>query len=183
MEGIETQRLKLRRWVTSDRKPFSELNADSDVMKHFPGTLSEDESNSFLDIIESRISRNGWGFWAVELKRTNAFIGFVGLNSPAIKLPFSPCVEIGWRLSKKHWGKGYATEAAQATLRYAFEQLSLNEVVAFTTVKNIRSQRVMQRINMSNTNQDFLHPSVPAESGLQEHVLFKITQKEWASVL
>jgi RimJ/RimL family protein N-acetyltransferase len=178
---METERLTLRQWVASDREPFAKLNADLEVMEYFPEILSEGESNSLVERLESKINEMGWGVWAVELKGTNTFIGFVGLNSPSEKLPFSPCVEIAWRLSKKYWGKGYATEAAQAALRFAFEDLHLDAIVAFTTVKNIRSQAVMEKISMLNTQQNFLHPSVPDDNELQEHVLYKITQKQWAS--
>ena len=98
---METQRLKLRQWIASDRKPFSKLNADPQVMEYFPDVLSETESNAMVDRIEALIKKNGWGFWAVELKASGAFIGFVGLHSPRVKLPFNPCVEIGWRLAKE----------------------------------------------------------------------------------
>lgn len=176
---METERLKLRQWIASDKQPFYELNSDLEVMKYFHKTLSKKESDLFIKIMKSKIAKNNWGFWAVELKSSNDFIGFVGLNSPAVKLPFSPCVEIGWRLSKKYWGNGYATEAAQVSLRYAFEQLSLDEVVSFTSVINSPSRAVMKRINMSNVSQNFDHPSVPKENKLKEHVLYKITKKAW----
>ena len=176
---METQRLKLRQWIASDRKPFSKLNADPQVMEYFPDVLSETESNATADIIESLIGENGWGFWAVELKANNAFIGFVGLHSPRVELPFNPCIEIGWRLSKQYWGNGYATEAAQAALNYGFEHLKLDEIVSFTSVVNRPSQAVMRKINMTNTNENFMHPSIPAGNALEEHVLYKITKVDW----
>ncbi|MDB9952010.1 GNAT family N-acetyltransferase [Porticoccaceae bacterium] len=176
---METQRLKLRQWIASDRKPFSKLNADPQVMEYFPDVLSETESNAMVDRIEALIKKNGWGFWAVELKASGAFIGFVGLHSPRVKLPFNPCIEIGWRLSKEHWGNGYATEAAQAALNYGFEHLKLDEIVSFTSIVNRPSQAVMRKINMSNTNENFMHPSIPDGNALEEHVLFKITKADW----
>lgn len=126
--------------------------------------------------METIISNQGWGFWAVELKSTNSFIGFVGLHQADVELPFSPCVEIGWRLSKKYWNNGYATEAGRAALKFAFEILKLNQVVSFTSLKNKRSQAVMQRLNMINTNQNFEHPKLPIGHQLREHVLYKITK-------
>lgn len=176
---METQRLKLRQWIASDRKPFSKLNADQQVMEYFPDVLSDTESNAMVDRIESLINIKGWGLWAVELKASGAFIGFVGLHSPIAKLPFNPCVEIGWRLSKEHWGNGYATEGAQAALNYGFEHLKLDEIVSFTSVANRPSQAVMRKINMTNTNQNFMHPSIPKGDVLEEHVLFKITKADW----
>lgn len=175
---IETDRLKLRQWLPSDYAPFAALNADPDVMKYFPGTLSEAESNLLAQRCETEISENGWGLWAVERKSTGVFIGFVGLHRPATKLPFSPCVEIGWRLAKQYWGNGYATEAAQEALRYAFENLHLAEIVSFTSVINKQSQNVMKKIGMADTRKNFMHPSLPAGDRLQEHVLFKIVRSE-----
>ena len=167
---LETERLKLRQWKHSDYKPFSEMNADSEVLKYFPHTLSESESNALADKIESLIAKKGWGFWAVELKNSNDFIGFVGLHEPT-DLPFTPCVEIGWRLAKQYWRHGYATEAAQAALKFAFETLCLDEVVSFTSLLNKRSQAVMQKLNMVDSGQNFEHPNVPVGNQLREHVL------------
>jgi len=176
---IETNRLILRQWLPSDYLPFSKLNADLDVMKYYPNTLTESESNSFANKIKTLISKRGWGFWAVVLKDGGCFIGFAGLHKPEVDLPFSPCVEIGWRLSKKYWGNGYATEAAKAALEYAFEVLQLNEVVSFTSVKNIKSKSVMERLNMVNVMQNFEHPNIPVGHHLREHVLYKITKAQW----
>lgn len=178
-KAIETERLTLRQWKASDRKPFAELNADPEVMEYFPSTVSESESHQFIQRVTAKIEESGWGFWAVELKDSNDYIGFVGLSNPASKLPFTPCTEIGWRLAKRYWGKGYATEAAQAALKFAFENLSIDEVVSFTSVQNKRSQAVMKNINMTDTCQNFMHPSIPVGNELQEHVLFKITRAEW----
>ncbi len=176
---MQTKRLKLRQWIAADMKPFAEMNADSAVMKYFPATLTELESNALFDRIVSRISDNGWGLWALELIDTHEFIGFTGLNRPYFELPFCPCVEIGWRLARNHWGKGYATEAANKALEFAFEDLALHEVVAFTPVTNFASQAVMKRIHMTDTTQNFLHPAIPSGNQLQEHLLFKITAPEW----
>jgi RimJ/RimL family protein N-acetyltransferase len=106
---IETDRLYLRQWASSDRQPFAELNADPEVMKYFPSTLGREESDAMADRCESLIEERGWGFWAVETKADGRFIGFVGLHVPIAELPFSPCVEVGWRISSSSWGKGYAT--------------------------------------------------------------------------
>ena len=138
--SVYTERLILRQWKERDILPFFKLNSDPEVMKFFPSLLSQKESNEMATEIQRRINKNGWGFWAVEEKKSKAFIGFVGLNKPKTELPCSPCIEIGWRLTKKFWGNGYATEAGNASLKYAFSELSLKEVVSFTTVSNKRSQ-------------------------------------------
>ena len=178
---LETQRLILRQWINSDFAEFFKLNSDPDVMQYFPDILSKQESDQLAQRIQTLITTNGWGFWAIEVKDTRQFIGFTGLNKPQYKIPCSPCTEIGWRLSKSSWGKGYATEAAKAALSFAFESLSLSEVYAFTTVKNDRSRAVMERLQMINTNQNFHHPEVPIDSHLREHVLYKITNEQWFS--
>ena len=157
------------------------MNSDPDVMEYFPALLSHEESNEMASEIQRRINKNGWGFWAVEEKKSKKFIGFVGLNQPTYELPFNPCVEIGWRLAKEFWGYGYATEAGIKALEYAFETLLLNEVVSFTPVSNKRSEAVMQRLGMNNSQRNFNHPEVPANSQLYEHLLYKISRRQWQS--
>ena len=176
---LQTDRLLLRQWVDQDLSGFAELNSDQETMEFFPALLSREESNAVAEKCQSLISERGWGFWAVELKSSGEFMGLVGLHIPKPNLPFSPCVEIGWRLLKKYWGKGYATEAAQESLVYAFNTLNLNEVVSFTTVSNLRSRYVMQRLGFSNTHQNFEHPGINKDHPLSEHVLYKITRQEW----
>jgi RimJ/RimL family protein N-acetyltransferase len=178
---IETQRLKLRQWRQEDWPAFAKLNADPVVMTYFPKILSAEESTAMAQKMESLISERGWGFWAVERRGENQFIGFVGLHKPIYELPVTPCVEIGWRLAKEYWGYGYATEAANASLQVAFEQLNLSEVFAFTPVANKKSQAVMQRIGMLDMMRNFEHPMIPENHPLREHVLYKIDQQTWFS--
>ena len=141
---LETEHLIMRQWLPSDYASFAEISADPAVMEYYPSTLSELKSNEFANKCETLISNNGWGFWAVELKNNNMFIGFVGLHNPEHNLPFSPCTEIGWRISKSYWGHGYAAEAGNEVLKFAFTQLELAEVISFTTLKNSKSIRVME---------------------------------------
>lgn len=175
----ETDRLLLRQWCDNDKGPFSALNADPRVMEHFPSPLSRSESDSVAERCKSLIAERGWGFWAAELKESRTFIGFVGLHVPSDDLPFSPCVEIGWRLGYEHWGKGYATEAALAALRVGFQQLFLEEIISFTTVSNLKSQAVMKRIGMTLSD-CFEHPALPKESPLRPHCLYRLTSKNYA---
>ena len=178
---LETDRLKLRQWKESDFPLFATMNADPVVMEYYPNTLSEDESNAMANKLKKLISERSWGFWAVETKKGKAFIGFVGLHKPTYDLPVTPCVEVGWRLDKKYWGKGYATEAARESLRFAFEKLKLNEVYSFASVSNERSWSVMKRLKMKNTERNFEHPIIPEGHPLREHVLYKITAKQWSN--
>lgn len=177
---FETDRLRLRQWRKTDWPEFAKLNADPEVMRYFPKPLSTEESNAMADKIYNLISERGWGMWAAEEVKQRKFMGFVGLHIPAQELPFTPCVEIGWRLAKEFWGHGYATEAGRATLQVAFRELELSQVVSFTSMSNTKSQAVMKRLNMVNTGNNFEHPDVPVGNPLREHVLFKINKLEWA---
>ena len=175
---IETERLYLRQWRASDFAIFAEMNADLDVMKYFPKPLSPKVSDAIANKCSQLIENKGWGFWAVSLKETDTFIGMVGLNEAHADMSFTPAIEIAWRLHKDYWGQGYATEAARASLNFAFDTLGLDEVVAFTAVINEHSQLIMQRIGMSNTQENFYHPMLEPNHRLAEHVLYKITQEQ-----
>jgi RimJ/RimL family protein N-acetyltransferase len=171
---INTDRLILRGWKSSDVEPFVSLNADPRVMEFFPATLGRAETEAMVSTIEARIGRDGFGFWAAELKETRGFIGFIGLNVPGYPLPFSPCVEVGWRLAFDCWGKGYAQEGAYAALAFGFERVGLKEIVSFTTVNNVRSRRVMERVGMTyDVRGDFDHPKLPEYHPLRRHVLYR----------
>jgi len=176
---FETARLRLRQWRESDLAPFFELARDPQVMEFLLPLPTRADSDAMVERIHALIAANGWGFWAVEHRESGAFMGFTGLNSPLADLPFSPCVEIGWRYARKAWGKGLATEAARACLQVAFEQLALAEVVSFTAVHNVRSRAVMERIGMTNANQDFEHPAIADGHPLRLHCLYRITKAQW----
>lgn len=178
MFQLRTPRLLLRQWRDSDRDCFIELNADPEVMRYFPSTLDKKESNSLFETLQNEIAKNGWGFWAVEDAANKAFIGFTGILSTN-HTPKGKAVEIGWRLHKDYWGLGYATEAANAALLFAFEVLNLQEVISFTTTNNEPSEAVMRRLGMSQRDENFMHPKLPADSPLSEHVLYSITASEF----
>lgn len=173
---FETERLRLRQWHDSDREPFAALNADPKVMAFFPALLTRAESDAMADRCQALIAERGWGFWAVETKATREFIGFVGLHAVAPELPFAPGVEIGWRLAVKHWGKGFATEAAGGALRVGFEQLGLPEIVSFTAVGNMRSRAVMERLGMLEAKETFEHPKIPVGHVLRTHCLYRLSR-------
>jgi len=177
---IETARLLLRRSRDADREPFARMNADPVVMEHFPARLSREESDRFLANIKAHFERHGFGLWAAELRATGEFIGFVGLAVPGFEAPFTPCVEIGWRLDAAHWGRGLATEGAGAVLRHAFEVLGLEEIVSFTVPANMRSRRVMEKLGMTHDAlDDFDHPSLPALHPMRRHVLYRLGRGTW----
>ena len=179
-QTIRTERLILRQWQKSDFAPFAELNADPTVREFFPSILNSAESDALAEQIECLINEKGWGFWAVSCPGVSDFIGMIGLERVNFDAPFTPAVEIGWRLARPYWGKGYATEGAKAALRFAFEELGLNEVVAFTTMENMRSRSVMEKLGMTHDpNDDFDHPKVPEGHSLQRHVLYRISRKQF----
>ncbi len=173
-EEIETDRLLLRRWQPADRIPFAALNADPVVMEFFPEPLTTDQSNAAAERIEKHFADNGFGFWAVQIKDHTPFIGFIGLAIPRFESHFTPCVEIGWRLSASFWGNGYATEGASAAMEFAFKHLALKQIVSTTTVGNVRSRRVMEKLGMIySPMDDFDHPLVAKGHPLQRHVLYR----------
>ncbi len=176
---LETARLRLRPWQVSDYAPFAALNADPEVMEFFPSTATRAESDGIIRRLQAHIDDYGWGFWAVELLATGEFIGFVGLLVPRPEIPFHPCVEVGWRLAVKHWGHGYATEGARASLNFAFEQLELDHVVAFVVPENRRSRAVMERLGMTDTLKTFVHPAFPPECRFTSCCLYRIERDDW----
>ena len=178
-----TRRLKMRQWRNEDYEPFAAMSADPEVMRFFPKTLSRQESNAIADTASGLISKNGWGFWAIELIDGGQFIGFTGLHSLGSEYLFYPGVEIGWRLGRPYWGQGFAYEAGCAALQYGFNDLALNEVVSFTSVNNLRSESVMNRLGLKNEGANFFHPKLPKGDPLSEHVLYRITEKQWCTTL
>jgi ribosomal-protein-alanine N-acetyltransferase len=177
---LRTERLLVRRWRPEDRAPFAELNADPEVMEHFPSVLTRQESDALLDRIESRMAEDGFGFWALEAAGSGEFVGFTGMAMTRFDAHFTPAPEIGWRLGRAAWGKGYAREAARAVLAYGFTELGLDEIVSFTVPGNVRSQAVMRRIGMVHDPEgDFEHPFVPEGHPLRRHVLYRLTAEQW----
>ena len=156
---VETPRLILRQWRKSDEEPYINLNSDPEVMAYFPSVKTPVETLAQIEKISDYIDKNGYGFFAVERKDNHQFIGFTGLSNPGFDAHFTPCIEIGWRLSKENWGQGFATEAASACLDLGFDKLKLGEIYSFTSVHNGRSEKVMQRIGMSKTG-EFDHPLI-----------------------
>ncbi len=177
---LRTERLVLRRWRPEDRAPFAALNADPVVMEHFPAPLTTADSDAFVDRIEAAFEQHGWGLWAVEVPGAADCIGFIGLAIPGFDASFTPCVEVGWRLAKEAWGRGYAPEGAHEVLRFAFEDLALDKVLSFTAVGNAKSRRVMEKLGLRHDPaDDFDHPKLPAGSPIRRHVLYRISAPDW----
>jgi RimJ/RimL family protein N-acetyltransferase len=172
---IRTERLLLRAWRPEDREPFAALNADPRVMEFLPAALPRAQSDALARRCEAHFAAHGFGPWAVEVPGVAPFIGFVGLVVPAFEAHFTPAIEVGWRLAAEHWGRGYATEAAVASARHAFETAGADELVSFTTPPNVRSRAVMERLGMTHdAADDFDHPRLAAGHPLRRHVLYRL---------
>jgi RimJ/RimL family protein N-acetyltransferase len=154
---IETERLLLRAWQPSDEAPFASLNADPEVTRFLSGPMRRDESDELLARIRGHWHEHGFGLYAVEVKDGGAFAGFVGLAVPSFLPEVLPAVEVGWRLAREHWGKGYATEGAQASLTHGFGELKLRQIVSIIDPRNTASDRVADRLGMTR-GRDRIHP-------------------------
>ena len=172
---LTTERLILRPWRDEDRAPFAAINADPEVMRYFPSTMSREASDALVERFRERFASRGFAQWAVEIAGVTPFAGFIGLSVPGFEAPFMPSVEIGWRLARACWGKGYATEGPKAALAFGFDRLGLAEIVSFTAVDNHPSRRVMERLGMRrDPSEDFDMPSLPEGHRLRRHVLYRV---------
>src|SRR5262249_55142221 len=178
---ITTARLQLRPWRDEDLEPFAALNVDPRVREFFPSLQTYEESAESVRHIREHSRQHGFGLWAGEGLGGAAFVGVLGLAVPSFDAPFTPCVELGYRLAFEHWGQGFATEGARAALAFGFAALGLAEIVAMTAAGNERSRRVMERVGMTfNPADDFDHPNILAGHPLRRHVLNRLTARDWA---
>lgn len=177
---LKTPRLLLRAWRPEDAVSYAALNADPEVMGYLLGPIDRAKSDAQIQSFIEHFDREGYGRWAVEVPGVVPFIGMVGITVMPYATPFTPAVEVAWRLARAHWGRGFATEAAQAALGFGFEQAGLEEIVSITVAANLRSQAVMQRLGMTrDLAGDFDHPNVPAGHPLQRHVLYRMSRIAW----
>jgi RimJ/RimL family protein N-acetyltransferase len=179
---VETARLLMREWRDGDRAPYAALNGDPEVMRHFPSMLTPKQSDEMIDRMMATWRDRGFGLWAVERLDTAEFIGFVGLSVPSWQADFTPCIEVGWRVARQHWGNGFAPEAALAALQWGFANADPpdDQIVSFATEGNLKSQRVMHKIGMiRDADGDFDHPLLPDWVD-RRHVLFRIDRGQHA---
>lgn len=170
---FESQRLLLRGWSEADIAPFCEMNADGKVMEFFPKPLDKNETETLYRRIVSEHAQRGFSLYAAEKKSDGKFIGFVGFHVADFPSDFTPAIEIGWRLKSEEWGRGYATEAARACLKYGREVLNFEDVYSFTAALNARSENVMKKLGMTKQG-EFMHPLLEPSHALARHVLYKI---------
>ncbi|WP_271410629.1 GNAT family N-acetyltransferase [Pseudomonas sp. Q1-7] len=180
---LDTPRLRLRTWRDDDLAAFAALNADPEVMRHFPACLGREDSDALAARIRRHFQDHGFGQLIVERREDGAFVGVLGLQNVNFEAPFTPAVEIGWRFGAGHWGQGLACEAAQAVLAFAFERLLLAEVLAFTVPANQRSWALMLRLGMQrDLDGDFEHPLLPEGHPLRGHVLYRLGRAQWEAL-
>ncbi len=182
MKGVvlQTERLILRPWTQADRAPFAAMNADPEVRRFFPSLQTRAESDASADFLSGQFERTAFGPWAVEVPGVVPFARCCGRWETKIDVPPRGRVEIGWRLARNCWGKGYATEAARAALDFGFREAELPEVVAFVVPANVASRGVMDRIGLREVPDGaFDHPRVPEGSPLRRHLLYCLSRAEW----
>jgi RimJ/RimL family protein N-acetyltransferase len=175
---FKSKRLGFRKWGNDDLDPLSEMNNDPEVMKYFPSQQDRATSAAFMDRQTKNFDKSGYCFFAVDAVSTRQFIGFIGIQNIPYSTPFTPAIEIGWRLIKSSWSNGYATEGAQICLQYAFEHFDINQITAMTALLNSSSEKVMKKIGMRKAG-EFDHPKIPDSSPLKRHIWYsKITKHD-----
>ena len=170
---LETERLIFRDWKEEDREPFARMNADPMVMEYLPRSLDPKASNKLVDRFQAHLDKNGYGLFALEEKESGEFVGFTGLNNVDFEAPFTPAVELAWRLDYGFWGHGFGSEAGTAVLDYAFDKVKLKEVVSFTVHDNERTIHLMKKIGLTKVEGgDFDYPALRKGHPLGRFVLF-----------
>jgi len=175
---FKSERLGFRRWTNEDLEEFEKLNADEEVMEHFPNTLSRKEVVEFIRLLKTHFTENGFTYYATEILDTQEFIGMIGLANQQYKSKFTPAIDIGWRLKKDAWGKGYATEGAKRCLKYAFNELEMEKIISVCTVKNTKSENIMRKIGMTKKG-EFDHPDMINHPEHEKHWCYEILKDEF----
>lgn len=177
-----SKRLGFRNWTSNDLAEFLALNADVDVMEHFPHPLTKEETSQFISRHQKHYQTHGYTYFATEILKTKEFIGFIGLTFQDYETEFTP--DIGWRLKKGAWGKGFATEGAKRCLLYGFQKLNLDKIISTCTEENSKSERVMKKIGMKKIG-SFKHPKLKEEPKLKEYptyedcICYEINKEDW----
>jgi len=173
---LETKHLYLRQWREEDLSPYAQLTSNQEVMKFFPKLLTTEQSDVAALKFQKLIAHRGWGFWAVEEKSTGKFMGYAGLHAPSTVFPFSPCVEIAWRVEEHCWENGYVLELGETIVKFAFKEASLEEIVYFSSIHNKRAESVVSALAFKKEKNTFAHPMVGEEDFLSEHYLYRLVK-------
>jgi RimJ/RimL family protein N-acetyltransferase len=170
---FKSGRLGFRTWLLTDAPAMFQINQDPVVMEFFPHTKSQQQTLEFIVRMQNQFEIKKYCYFAVDRLIDRQFIGFIGLSEQTFPSDFTPCIDIGWRLKKEEWHKGYATEGARRCLRYGFEDLGLNKIVSFAPSINLRSLSMMEKIGLHKVK-TFRHPLLTESEHLQECVLYEI---------
>lgn len=171
---FKSKRLGFRNWIENDKPKMALINADPKVMEFFPCTLNKEQTEQFIDRMQSQFYKNGFCYFALDKLENNEFIGFIGISEQNFEADFTPCVDIGWRLSQKEWGKGYATEGAKKCLDFAFNIIGLKSVKSICPIINDKSEHIMEKLGMTK-KKTFNHPLLKEHSKLESCVLYEKT--------
>jgi len=174
---FKSERLGFRNWTSEDLNQFVKLNSDEEVMEHFPRILTKNEVRGLIIDLKKHFSKNGFTYYATEILETKEFIGMIGLAFQEYNTKFTPAIDIGWRLKRDSWGKGYATEGAKRCLEYAFDELDINKVISVCTIKNKKSENVMKKIGMTKIG-EFNHPEMINHSEYEKHLCYDINKEK-----
>ncbi|MCX7550389.1 GNAT family N-acetyltransferase [Xanthomarina sp. F2636L] len=175
---FKSKRLGFRNWTQNDLEQFSEMNANPNVMEHFPKPLTENETSAFIERLLKHYETYGYCYFATEILNTGEFIGFIGLAYQDYKTDFTPATDIGWRLKQSAWGYGYATEGALRCLDFAFNHLHLEQVIATCTHKNNKSEHVMKKVGMKMIGK-FNHPKLKDYPEYETCLCYQITKEDY----
>jgi len=178
---FKSKRLGFRNWTEKDLTEFAKINADLDVMEHFPKLLTKNETSEFIDRLQNHYKKNGYNYFATEILKTGELIGFIGLAYQNYKTDFTPATDIGWRLKKNAWGNGYATEGAKKCLEYGFNELNLDRIISVYTNKNKKSENVMKKIGMEKIG-EFNHPKLKEYPEYEKCVCYEIKKIVWQNI-
>jgi len=171
-----SDRLGFRTWTNKDLEEFSNLNSDELVMEHFPKTLTRKEVRNLIDRLQNHYDEKGFTYFATEIRETNEFIGMIGLAHQVYVTKYTPAIDIGWRLKKSAWGKGFATEGAQRCIEFAFDVLGIEKIISVCTVRNNKSENVMKKIGMTKLG-EFNHPAMNDHPQYEQHFCYEIIKK------
>ena len=171
---FKSNRLGFRNWIDSDVSKMIDISSDPDVMEFFPAIATKTQTIEFINRMKLMYIEKGYCYFAVDQLKDESFIGFIGLCYQTYESQFTPSVDIGWRLNKKYWNNGLATEGAKKCLDYGFNKLGLKNIIATTPIINIKSIRVIEKIGMEKLT-EFKHPRLKYNEKLEDCVCFEIS--------
>ena len=171
---FQSDRLGFRNWIDSDTPKMIDISSDPDVMEFFQAIATKIQTVEFIGKMKLMYIEKGYCYFAVDQLKDESFIGFIGLYYQTYESQFTPGVDIGWRLNKKYWNNGLATEGAKKCLDYGFNKLGLENIISTTPIINTKSIRVMEKIGMQKLA-DFKHPRLKLNEKLENCVCYEIT--------